>query len=358
MAGVVRTDGFDSYNGVGAVTSTAVTLQSAWTMPVTTSGLALVTGLDGTAGTQALQFTSGSQLNAQRTLANPTRAVGSNAFRMKWTAFPNNTTLLTNFCLKTGSTFQFGIRVNTDGTISAYRLSSNTAGTLLGTSPSVGSPKVVLNTIHHLAIVWTLSTTVGAITVYLDGVAILTLSGVNNANAGAGTTADTFDFEQSFGNASVFIVDDYYETDDAVFAGQAKVIPIRPNADTATKDFTPDTGTANFSRVNENLINGDTSYVQASTVGNHDLYANGGLGFSPSAILAVQVSLFAEKTDTASRSVAVEVKSNTTTSVGPDVALIQSYQRIDRCLTTDPDTSANWTNGGVSALLFGPKVTV
>lgn len=356
MAGVVRTDGFDSYNGVGAVTSTACTLQTAWT-PATTSGLALVTGLDGTSGTQALQFTSGSALNVTRQLTNPGRAVGSNAFRMKWTAFPTNTTLLTNFCLKTGATFQCGIRVNADGTISAYRLSGATAGTLLGTSSSTG-PKVVLNTIHHLAMVWTLSTTVGAITVYLDGVAVLTLSGVNNANAGAGTTADTFDIEQSFGNSSVFIVDDYYETDDATFAGQAKVIPIRPNADTATKDFTPDTGTVNFSRVNENLVNGDTSYVQASTVGNHDLYANAGLGFTPSAILAVQVSVFAEKTDTASRSIAIEVQSGATDSVGSDLALIQSYQRYDRCFATDPATSANWTNTGVSSLLFGQKVTV
>jgi hypothetical protein len=66
-------------------------------------------------------------------------------------------------------------------------MSADTAGTLLGTMPA---GTLVLNVFHYIEVEMVISTTVGRVTIFVDGVQKLNLTGVNTANGGVGTTAD------------------------------------------------------------------------------------------------------------------------------------------------------------------------
>ena len=93
-------------------------------------------------------------------------------------------------------------------------------------------------------------------------------------------------------------------------------------------------------------------------MGDVDTYGFGDLGSTPSTIDAVQLTAFAEKTDAAARSIALQAKSGATTSDGGNFSLAATYGKFERLLTTDPNTSAAWGASAVNALQGGPKVTV
>jgi hypothetical protein len=144
----------------------------------------------------------------------------------------------------------------------------------------------------------------------------------------------------------------------ATWLGERRIDTLRPSADTAQKDWTPDTGTDNYSRVNETPINGDTSYVTAATVGNKDRYALNDLPINPVTVAAVQALVVARKDDAVTRAIAPVIKSGATEAVGDDFGLASGYGAALKIFETDPNTSSAWTTSGVNALEAGMTVTV
>lgn len=340
---LVKTDGFDMYNG----TQANIGLQSKWTTNVLAS-TSLVTGQF---GGQALQCVATTGYWSNNLTA--TRSAGANGFALRFTTMPSSGSTAMHFMLGSASTAQSGIRVTPTGAIEAFRY-SNLAGNA-GTSLGVSANGVILNnTWHYVEVEWVISSTVGVINVYVDDVAVLTLSGKNTQNAALASADAVYIGVQTSGGGTAQY-DNYYEADTSTRIGVGAVETLRPSADSAVT-WTPNSGVTNFSRVNETLVDGDTSYNQTSTVGNADLFAMADLATLPATVYGVQLSLFAEKTDATARTIYSEIKSGGTTNDGSAFALASSYARFDRMLTTDPNTGSAWTAANVNAALGGYKV--
>ena len=348
---IVAVDGFDLYNGVGANTG----VQAKWALTSTTS-ISLVAGrFSG----QAVQCTIGSSAAHMQRILPATYAAFTDNFAARFTtltgASPSNTTCPFRIYLS-GATYMLGIKVNSSGQLEVFRMSATYAGTLLGTSTAC----IVVNTWHFIEAAFEISDTVGTVTIKVDGTTVLTLSAQDTRN-GTPTTIDRVQYGDvysvGFGGAWVGQFDDMFVTDSITFTGERRVETLRPSAD-VTQTFGRSAGTANYSLVNETLVDGDTTYVQGTTVGDTDTYGLSDLTGTPTNISAVQISVFAEKTDATSRSIALQAKSGATTSDGGNFTLAASYSKFERLLLTDPNTSAAWSVSGVNALQCGPKVTV
>lgn len=340
-------DSFDLYNGVGSNTG----LQSKYNSEA--GNCSLVSGRFGGQAVQAVSSNAGGR-SLIRALPSTYSSIGVGV-ALRYATMPSANTVHAVISFRSGSTYTFGLRVTTTGAIEAYRMTSVSAGVSLGvTAPNV----IVGGTWHYVEVGVSIHDSTGTVTVKVDGVAVLTLTG-QDTNNGV-TTVDTVVLGYPGGistSLGTLQIDDLYVVDSATTQGEMKVEPLRATSDVA-QGFGRSTGSTNYTLVDDTTANGDTDYVQGSTVGTVDTYGLGDLSSTPSSILAVQLTSFAMKTDAASRSIALQAKSGATTSDGPNFALAASYGKQERILETDPNTGAAWTATAVNALQAGPKVTV
>jgi hypothetical protein len=340
---ILAIDGFDLYNG----TSLNTGLQSKWgiarTDQYTTSLIA------GRFGGQAVSFSptinvSGAGLNRSFAAA----SAGSLGF-----AFKTNVTGAASaaiFAMTLSGTAIFNLATQTGGALAAYK----GAGTQMGVTSAMGV--ILANTWHYAEIEWAISATVGVFNVWVDGVKVIANTGLNNNAAGA--NVDTIAIQCSSNGTTTIVDDFYYTTGAATRLGESRVETLRPAADTATKNWTPNSGTTNFSRVNELVCDGDTSFVSATAVATADLYTVGALSSTPANIYAVQLTAFSYKTDATTRAINLVAKSGATSSPGGNLPLPASYAKFERVLEIDPNTGASWTAAAVNALQIGPNVAV
>jgi hypothetical protein len=344
-------DGFDLYNGTGTVTG----LQAKWVQSIGGGGTqSLITGRFGGQAVRSNTGSGGSPTIFNRTLPSAVSS-GTIGFACRIVNLTPVKTYIMHLRDVAG-VYQIGIGVTTGGAVTAERTTAVSTGTVLGTS-STGI--VSANTWHYFEVEFVISDTVGEMRVYVDGSQVLNLSAVDTRN-GTPTTVQNVMLGSINGTTTSMSVDhdDLYFIDTTTRLGERKIETLRPNADTAQKDFTRSAGSDNFALVDDTTSDGDTTYVQGSTVGNLDRYTTAGLSTTPSAIDAVQLTAFALKTDATTRNIALHARSGSTDSDGSNYALAASYSKFERILETDPATSSAWTSTGVNTLQFGPKVTV
>jgi hypothetical protein len=140
------------------------------------------------------------------------------------------------------------------------------------------------------------------------------------------------------------------------FLGDVRVGTIMPTADGAHSQFTPSSGSAHFSLVNEvsgTFPDGDTSYVSDATPGDYDTSVfediDGG-----ATVLAVQASAYARKDDANVRQIADVVRQSGTDHDGATVTLASSYTYYSHIWNQD-GAGADWTAAAVNAAEFGIK---
>lgn len=241
----------------------------------------------------------------------------------------------TLFVLATGA-FQF-VRGATVGT------------NVLCTTSTVTS----VNNWTYVEMEFTQSATTGVINIYMNGALAASATAANTGATAINQLA--YASTNSSFNATTHDFDDSYVKNVAVRNGECKVETLRPASDAAVQ-WTPNSGAANFSRVNEAASDGDTSYVSSATVGAQDLYTVGSLSSTPANIMAVQVTVIARKDDAATRQIATVNKSGATTTPGATVNLGSSYTFIGDIYETNPDTTTAWTPTTVNGLQVGQKV--
>lgn len=167
-------------------------------------------------------------------------------------------------------------------------------------------------------------------------------------------------------NVSIIDIDDKYLMDGSVSAtsvatvrlGKVSVATRLPNADAET-GFARDAGTSNFSRVNQQANDGDTSYVSAGVVGTQDLYSNSTAltVVDDNAVIAVGVSIAARQTEPDSLSVAAVIKNAGQTYQGGRMALkAAAYTTEKAVFELDPGTGLRWKPAAVVAATFGQKI--
>jgi len=141
-------------------------------------------------------------------------------------------------------------------------------------------------------------------------------------------------------------------TDNNSRKGDLRIWTIRPDSDDTT-NFTPDSGTTNYTQVDETGISG-TDYVYATATGLLDLYGMGTLGAatSPDAVQAVTAcrrwSGYVELEN-------VLVSGTATATSASPPAINASYSGLVDINETDPNTSTKWTISGVNAAKSGVR---
>jgi len=242
---------------------------------------------------------------------------------------------------------QCGVGTTSTGQVRFY---SGAGGTVLATS---AAGLIVTGTWAYIEVELTLNSSTGSFSVYVNGALACSGTGNTLAAGGAGGGLILGVRENVHINVPHFF-DDIYVTDTATRLGESRVETLRATGDSSV-GWTPNSGSNNYSRINETLVDGDTSYVQTTTLGARDLYTNGGLSTTPADIWSVTIVGFEEKTDATTRAIYHSVQSNGTDSDGTAFNQAANYGRYDRIIQNDPHTSVSWTASGVNNLLFGPK---
>lgn len=209
---------------------------------------------------------------------------------------------------------------------------------------------------YYLEVEFSIDTGSGYLRVFVNGSQVINFAGNTQGVAGVNTASRIGLFNSVGAHAAAF--DDIYVTDAVTRLGECRVEPLRPSADTAVKNFTPNAGTENYARVNEALVDGDTTYVYSALVGAEDLYELDNLSVNPQNIFAVQTRVVARKDDVATRVIQTGLKSGATTVYGEDFFLASSYTTKVDIYEQDPNTAAPWTKTALDALQIGQKITV
>lgn len=334
-------DSFDHY--------AAADYLSKWTLDGT-QGLAL-TAAAGRNGTAAAVFTHGfAYLQKNFAAGMATVIVGMAAKTLSPT--DTNNRLISFY---DGSNLHVDLRTDATGHLVATR-----NGTTLGT----GTKILATSVFYYIEMKVTIDDTAGVVVVKVDGVTDINLSSQDTRNAGnASVDAVRLNGGSVNQNATTWYIDDLYICDTSGstnndFLGDVRVEAILPNGDGTTSNLVGSDGNSvnNSLLVDEAAPNGDTDYVESSTVNDKDTYAYGNLTSTSGTVFGVQVLPYARKTDAGTRSIVSVARVSATEVDSATKTLSTSYQYLPDIRETKPGGGA-WTISDVNSAEFGVKVT-
>lgn len=350
MSTVIFIEGFDYYTSVNASVPT-MTLNTRWTYTTDsgTSIIDLATGRFGSGTGQALYMNR--TLSGFDRLAAP--IVNSSTqytigFASQGVNLPASTTLwLSLFQNSVSATSNMDFYITSTGAIQV-----NHGATVLGTSSSGLTTQW-----QYLEFSIVASSTVGSVNIYADGTNILSLTGINTINVGTGVI-DTVQFICS--STLTYYIDDMYVFSSSSPLGDSRVSLLTATADTTTEHWNvyPNTLTDHHSAIAGSTPD-YTSYVYTNLSNIEDLYEFSNLSFSPSNIYAVQPVFAARKDDIGTKSIRMDVVSNSSTYNDASQSVTSSsttfYRMEGTILNTNPITTQNWTVSDINGIQMGPE---
>ena len=222
--------------------------------------------------------------------------------------------------------------------------------TLLGSTPN---GVIAPSGWTHMELAVTAATTAaGSVAVRVNSIPQLTLTGVVTAYQStalyAALSLKPLPLYPTIGAPLYLSVDDLYVNNGLgaahnSFEGDLKIACYRPTGPGTYTQWTPLTG-ANYTQVNETLVDNDTSYVSTATASNKDSYV-----FDPitlpagSTIADVQSIAIARKDDANARTISQLCKSGATEVEVSAQPVMTTYTCFRHIHETDPNTSAAWT---------------
>lgn len=254
--------------------------------------------------------------------------------------------------IREGSVYHVLIAMDSAGRLLIYRGNSTT---LLAQS-AIG--QIAANTWHHLAVAVTIANSGGTVSVFVEGVEVVSYTG-DTDNGGAAGVASSF----LVGTAS----DVQTKWDDVVWLdttgsaptnaplGPCKVERLAVASDVTTA-FTRSTGSTTYTLLNDAAPDGDTSYVESGTAGDEDVLGVADLSGASGAIFAVQTRIRARRTDAAAVSLIPSVASGGSSADGATRSLGSSYAEFADLFPVNPNGSVAWTNTSVNALNLAYRV--
>lgn len=259
-----------------------------------------------------------------------------------------NGLILTNYITDLGGTPTLFLQISQTYPAPLIRL-VNSAGTVLATA----SPTIMnIGMWYEIEIHAVISTSSGSAIVKINGVTVISISGVDTQGSSPVATIGAAGFvaTQSFDSC---YFDDFYVCDTtgsapyntflSTVAGPMgpRVYTVFPNSDSSPA-WTPLTGSSNFAMVDEQSFDGDTTYVYSSTASQQDLYGLPAIT-NLSGILGVKTSYVARMDDAGTREVAGSIKSGGTVYQGVTTTVTGNYQKVDDYYLVDPATSSAWS---------------
>ncbi len=306
-------------------------------------------------GTHALnKGTSTTWTAARRVLGGAKTTVGQ-AVAAYFDILPtgNRTYVLYDF-RDTANTVQISVAIQSTGIIEIYR-GTVTAGTSLG---ATAVPAVVAEAYQHIETLATFDDSVGAVEVRVNGVTVLSLTGVDtteSANQECSQVAlvgGTNGTSTAQGARTDF--DDYFCYDDTgafnnTFIGDRRVLTLFPDADTAQADWPPLAGSG-FSNINDADPDDDTSYIEAASGASPGLVSEFDMDDLPAGVSAISAVVLVNrmrKTDAGVANVQPSLVSGATEAAGTDHPLTEAYTYYHEVIEADPDTAAPFTPAAV-----------
>jgi len=343
-------DGFDHYG-----TSTAKMLDGVYAEVGTSASIST---LNPRTGANHLRINGGSGQAAtfvRRVLGGAKTTVGLGAV-FYLTALPtgNNCQRIFGYADATNAT-QLGIVIQSTGTIEAWRGVPG-SGTSLG---ATSSPVVVASAYQHIEAVVLFSQTVGTVEVRVNGVTVLSVSGVDTCNTALTECSQVYIGGAANGTQTdkTHYIDDLFCYDNTssynnTFIGDRRVLTLFPDANTATADWTAVGAATGYECIDEASPDDDTTYITAATVGLVSQFGLQNLPGGISVINAVVMVERARKTEAGTANTQVSVVSGASTTAGADKALTEIYTYRQDVFQIDPASAAPFTPSEVDALQF------
>jgi hypothetical protein len=223
---------------------------------------------------------------------------------------------------------------------------------------------MALNAWYYIELKVVIHDTTGSYDVRVDGVSVLSATGVDTRNGGTTGQWDRVGFSNASFATDRFI-DDFYVCDASgaaprnTFLGAVKVETLYPQTDAvaagSNAGLTPSTGTDHGALVDETAPN-TTDYNSAATVGAKDTYNYPSLSLTGS-ILGVQTNLYVAKSDTAARQVCAVVRAGGVDYDGANISPLTAFSYFSEVRAQNPNTSNDWTSSDIASLQAGMKVT-
>lgn len=247
------------------------------------------------------------------------------------------------------------------GTWSVYRGQYGNGGTQLGSSITA---TLSVGVYHWVEFHFVISGTVGVVEIWIDGVQVLNLTGVNTSYSGA-TTVTALYLGGGFYSYGVGAIKAYFDdwyilntsgSHNNTRLGDSRIETLKPTSDAGPNNGTPSTAGSHYAMVNENQWASTNTITITNTSGQEELFGMSSLSGSPSTVNAVRVLAVAEKTDAGACSLEGVISSSSTVGVAAMNALATSYQHNYAIFETDPHTSAAFTASSINAMKVGVEV--
>ena len=252
---------------------------------------------------------------------------------------------------------QVSVEIQTDGSLDV----------LTGTSGVIGSTAIstiVVDTWYYIEFSATIGNT-GAFELRIDG--------SNEASNGSADTRDDGANDQvrqctigSLNSAPNNYFTDHYILDTAgvapqnTFIGDCHVHHRKPDVDGTTNDWAAQAAGTNFSEVNQDAPDGDTTYNSSNTIGNIDLFGMEDIDTNVNSIIGVQTNINVRKIDGPVRTIEDVIRSGGTNylGVGTDdsMTLQTTYNNKHTIHEHDPDTATEWIESGINSAEFGYRL--
>lgn len=203
----------------------------------------------------------------------------------------------------------------------------------------------------------------GSVEVKVNGATDINITGANTQNGGTAAVNTLRLFYSGTAVGTTMDIDDLYVCDTAGsvnndFLGDVRVEALLPNGNGNSSQLvgSDSNSTDNYLLVDEAAPNGDTDYVESSTVSDKDTYAFGNLTSTSGTVLGVQVLPYARKTDAGTRSIKSVARLSGTEEDSADKTLSTSYAYLKDIRETKPGGGA-WSISDVNSAEFGVKVS-
>lgn len=248
--------------------------------------------------------------------------------------------------LDTG-TIQVDLRFNVAGQLFVTRNGTTIVG------PAAGA--LLSNTWYFVEFQSTINDTTGTVTVKVNGTTVLSGSGLDTKNT-ANASANQI---RLYGSSTNHNFADVYANSgtggDTGFWDDIRVAVSFPDADGTTLQWTNSTGSTSYDLLDETSPN-TTDYISSATANQITTLSMQNLAAGVGAIKALAVTLYMSKDDAGTRTGGAVVRSGGTNYVGATFSFLDTWSFVQTLWTTDPATSAAWTESGVNAVEAGVKL--
>lgn len=308
-------------------------------------------------GANALRFdaTVVNNMVIWRRVLSASRASAGIAFGYSIASLPtrNNEYQICRF-MTAANTSQFSLALESTGVLTVY---SEDSGAVLG--QSVG-PVVAANAYQYISIFAACDDTAGSVEVRVDNVTVISEININTDPRATGEFSQFAAKVTAQPDNPVGIVmdwDDFWTwnslgTQCNDFPGNVRVRRKNPDQDTAATDWVRNTGSTDYSAINNDAPDGDTTYIEAANVGDISEFEFEDTSSDVSAVLAAQTVVMARKTDAGDCSIQISLVSAASESNGSDRPLTTIYTYWQDIHEVDPDTGSPWTKSAIDAAKF------